>query len=243
MSKTVKRHEMSSFGGRLAFYRKKAKLTQHAFAEQLHTTRQLVAAWEKNERQSYTPYLKEICSLLNVDENLLLNGVSKENQVAASELGLTEESIKFLKGLKACDYYYPFTETDSDELNATSIGDGFVFDGYRRAYDAKEGGFYELRDYLRTDIEGGYPDEMFSIINLLLSTSTGWQILAMMYKFVSINFSESYVDGERVHFLRYNVNNAQKKETEIPTSLMKYALLQAISSKLEDLRTDYEGDK
>lgn len=243
MSKTVKRHEMSSFGGRLAFYREKAKLTQQDLAKELHTSRQLVLAWEKNERQSYAPYLKEICALLNVDESLLLNGVSRENQVAANELGLTEESIKFLKDLKACDYYYPFTETDSDELSATSVGDGIGFDGYARAYDANGNGFFELRDYLRADIEGGYPDEMFSIINLLLSTSTGKQILAMMYKFVSIDFSESYSDGERVHFLRYNVNNEKKKETEIPTRLMKYALLQAISSKLEDLRTDYEGDE
>lgn len=243
MANENKRHDMSTFGGRLAFFREKAGFTQQELAQEIFSTRQLVNAWERNKRFSYAEYLDKICHVLNVDESLLVNGVSEKNQVAATELGLSESSIEFLKGLKSCDYYYPFTETDSDELSATSIGDSFTFDGYRRAYDDKREGFFEVHDYLRTDIEGGYPDEMLHVINLLLSSNNGKQILAMIAKFVSIDFNESFVNGERVFDLSYNVNSSTRKETEIPTSLMKYAILQAISSKLEELRIEDEDGR
>lgn len=227
MANKNKRHDMSTFGGRLAFYREKAGLTQQGLAEEIFSTRQLVNAWEKNKRFSYTEYLDKICTALNVDESLLLNGVSKENQIAASELGLSEASIEFLKSLKG-DYYVPFVDTDSDEVDATGIDGSYLRDWNNRD------------ERLHILVEGGYPDELLRVINLLLASTDGKMILAMIAKFISINFNDAYVNGERCIEIEYNVNSEGRKKTTVDTSIMKYAILQAISSKLEDLRVEAE---
>jgi len=223
VAKKDKCYDLTTVGGRIKYCRDRAKLTQESFAKDIFATRQLVAAWENGNRDSYIGYLPKICEVLHCDESFILNGVDEKNQTVASSLGLTNDSINFLKTVKSNDYYVPFVSTDSDEFDATSVYDVLMFKNDRD---------------IPVEVEGGYPDEILLAVNSLLSYSNGQQLIAMIAKFLLIDFGQASVNGEYCYSLEYNTNSEKRKKTAISTAFMKNALLSAISSKLEDLKDD-----
>lgn len=216
----------NEIGKRLASYRKRKRMTQEELATKLNLSRSLVGQWETGKRDC--EYLSEVCRILDVDEGKILNDVSTPNQTLHYELGLSDDAIEFLKTVKNNDYYVPFTDTDDDELNGTSV--------YHWADSDTD-----TNDYV--GIEGAYPDEILLAINTLLSSSNGQQLIAMIAKFISIDFGQSYINNELCFDVEYNNEDAIRKKTRLPLTLMRYALLQAICSKLEEIKKDFaEGD-
>lgn len=203
------------------------RISQEEFAKKIGHSREQVAKWETGKQPLMPEQLDKIASFFGITIDKLVTDTDSKNRSVAEATGLSDGAIEFLKSLKG-DYYIPFVTTDSDELDATSIGENLWVKG---------------QNFVSVEVEGGYPDEMRYIINLLLSTANGKMILAMLYKFVTVDFDDAYNNNEPCYELSYNTYNKERKNTSIPVSLMRYAVLQAINSKLEELRHDVEGDE
>lgn len=228
MAKAYKRHDLLTFGGRLAFYREKAGFTQVKFAKELKVSRQLLASWERNIRNSYRPYLSEICKLLDVQENLLLNGVPLEDQNLADTLGLSHNALEQLK--------YAYSHRNISMLDAQ--------------YDTGFAGTVEG--------EGGSNSLLIKTVNLLLSTNCGVDILRSIGCFCFADFENAYpvsdevdssyesLDGfsglEPVSSLRFSLPDTPGGCT-VSADLLRFALLKDIEQQLSVLREnakDYE---
>ena len=227
MPKQRRRHDLLTFGGRLSFYRERAKYTQAQLAEEIHTTRQLVAAWERNDRNSYQPYLKKICALLNVEENVLLNGIPLKDQTVADELGLNSTSIDFLKLLTSSKDGSPVPVgwsdgwTQKEEILVTSP-------------DLEDG----------QGVEAVYPDEILETLNTLLGSVLGRQLLALCYKYVKTDFSSGVVRVPDDDFKEVvSVCNEAEfsslqngKRIIVPFSVLRFGLGQEILRVLDEIR-------
>ncbi len=233
MSKRSNRHDMSSVGGRLRKYREMAGYTQKALADELHTTRQLVAAWENGTRESYLQYMPEICKELNVDEAYILYGVKEENQTIHAELGLSDDAINYLKQLnnRQLDYQTSFVET-AEEM-APDIG--------------------KLKIPLDTPIiEGGTPAEVLFFLNWILSHEIGQDLLSLLSKYCTIDNSQGYVyDKTNNDIDSYPVeecdelyfrNHVGEGWTTINPAVLRYALIPAITDLLNSVRIEIQKE-
>ena len=215
-----------SIGQRITLYRKGKQLTATDLAEQVHVSQQLVDAWEHDKRVIQPQYIDDICSVLGVTSSELLRGVKPENETVFNTLGLSDESIEFLKSLQSRnhDHCVPFVETDDEPEDATNLL-GIIFpDGS-----------------IPVSLEAGWADELRYVINLLLSDSDGKMLLSLIYKFVTVRFENAVVDGKDCFELEYYYDDMNRKTT-IPVIYMRYALLQAINRKLEDLRNTVQEE-
>lgn len=219
MGKRDKSHDLTSFGGRLRFYRERLHLSQAELGEMIFTTRQNVSAWEKGERSNYAPYISALSKALGVDETTLITGLSEENQTIASDLGLCNAAIAELKRMKK------FSEGEHSAI----IEVDEMFSG-------------------EVDTEGFSPEENLQMINLLLSTGQGLELLSLLYRYCYVDFSSSYMKNERGEekpideLMFYNRNEPQGK-TIVSTSLMRYSLLKGIENLLEEMADNMKGDR
>ena len=229
MAKKRERHDLSTFGGRLSFFRERAGYTQVRLAEELHTTRQLVAAWERNDRNSYQPYLKEISAILNVEENVLLNGVPLKDQTVADELGLNSDSIDFLK------------------LLASSKDGSPVPVGWSDGWTKEEETLFTSPDLEDGQgVEAVYPDEILEITNTLLGSVLGRQLLALCYKFVKTDFSlgvvrvpdEDFKEVVSVCSEAEFTSLKNGKKILVPFSVLRFGLGQEILRVLDEIRKE-----
>ncbi len=72
--------DINTFCKKLKNLRKKAGLTQEKLAELVNVHEITIRRWELNERQPRMDELKKLAKALNVTEEELLNGDSKNNQ-------------------------------------------------------------------------------------------------------------------------------------------------------------------
>ena len=95
---------MNTMGERIAYYRKKKKMSQAAFAQAVGVGRSTVASWETNKRELQWYHRIKVCQVLDIDEGLILSEISTPNQTVAHDLGLTDDAIEALKKLvKDCN--------------------------------------------------------------------------------------------------------------------------------------------
>ena len=99
MPRNNKCRDLSTFGGRLAYYRNKAGFTQETFADELNQPRSVISDWENNKKHSYTHLMDKICGLLGVDENKLLTNYTADNETITKTIGLPDDCIEYLKTL------------------------------------------------------------------------------------------------------------------------------------------------
>lgn len=90
---------MNTVGKRLAYYRKRKKMSQQQLAKALLVSRSLVGQWETDKRTCEC--LPDVCRILEVDEGKILNDVSTPNQTLHADLGLSDEAIEFLKRMNS----------------------------------------------------------------------------------------------------------------------------------------------
>ena len=228
MTKKNKGYDMSSVGGRLKFFREKAKLTQLELGKEVHASRQLVAQWERNERDSYIGCIDDICKTLQIDAGILLYGVSNENQTVYEQLGLSNDSIEFLKKVNA-NKDVPFTDAI---YNADFVG---MVDG-----------------------EGNSNSLIIKTLNLILSTNCGYDMLQAIGNFCFGDFDkgfpvfdnetpvnkiapvDSFGDPIPAESIRFNVNGI-REGCNISMDLMKFALIKAIENYVSQLRENAKG--
>lgn len=221
----------NAIGKRIAKYRKQyrlngKRLSQESFGKQIGYSREQVAKWETGVQPLQPEQLDKIASFFGITIDKLVTDTDSDNRSVAEITGLSDASIEFLKTVNSY-YYVPFTDTDDDELDATSVYHWVDSDT-------------DTNDYV--GIEGAYPGELNLAINTLLSKPIGQQLIGMIAKFISIDFGQSYIHNELCFDVEYNNEDTKRKKTTLPLTLMRYALLQAICSKLEEIKKDlWEG--
>lgn len=212
-------------GEKLKRYRKQRNLLQEELGKKIGVSRQLIGFWENGTREIDKVYVKNLCETLNVDEGLLFGEVAVQNQTVASDLGLCNDSIDFLRSLASWQHEYPFPLTttidgwanEAEEITSTSPNFFGDFNG-------------------SCTVESVYPDEVLSAVNALLSTVEGRSVLAMIYKYISIDFFSGQTD--EIVF----TDTHSKRKTEIPLYALQYSLGNIIVSLLTDLRKGVQED-
>ena len=213
MPKKRNSHNLQTFGGRLRYYRERKGLSQAEFARQIFVSRPLVAAWEKDERDSYTSHLEDICRALGVSEMTLITGFSEENQALSSEIGLSEISINVLRDLTRNSALHPHYKAG---LNI----------------DESENGKPATENIIT-------PQETLEALNLLFETHNGWRLLSLIYRFCFSDFDHPTSNGQQVNAIEFqNRSSIPEGTTIINASLLRLATLKAIETELEDLRNN-----
>lgn len=98
---------MNTLGQRIAYYRKRAGLTQEELAEKCSVTPQAVSKWENDISSPDISLLPTISRLLNVSCDELLGAVSTAAQVVPEELRDFDKCLIKIRVLSA----------DGDEVN------------------------------------------------------------------------------------------------------------------------------
>ena len=82
MQETRKGHIVNDLGSRIAKQRKDLGMTQIEFAERMHVTRQTVSRWESGAAMPDIEKLGDIATILGVDCDYLLRGVTSRRSEA-----------------------------------------------------------------------------------------------------------------------------------------------------------------
>lgn len=113
----------SEIGERLASLRKSRNLTQNGLANLLFIQRGQIAKWEAGESVPKVEYVIKYADFFNTTCDYILRGISPENCTVMQEIGLSEESINYLKS-KMKTYPLPIRYIDyflSDHFKADTI--------------------------------------------------------------------------------------------------------------------------
>ena len=176
--------------------------------------------------------LIKIADFFDVSLDKLCTGTATENRTVVRDLGLTDNSVAFLQKVSSTD----------------GLIDNGMIDGYA---DNEITTVTSMDDWLDCGIgiEALYPHEIKSIVNTLLSTKQGRTLLALMYKYVHVDFSSGLVNGPDENFHDITTvcdeivfSSDQGTKTSVPVSLMRYSISQGIISVLDDLRENAKGD-
>lgn len=223
--------ETETVGRRIRQARKKKGFSQVEFAEKLgQVPRSVISEWENESKKSYMKYVDEICEVLEIDKMWLLTGIDSTNQ-AVADLGLTNESLAFLKALAAAEGDKPFPirwvdgYAPGEELYGTSPAKNFI------------------GDY---NVESIYPAEVLQLLNWLLSRTEGRELLSMMYAYLFIDEINSWLSvrspdyqTEKALFPIYAFDvilQDKNHQTLIEPELLFYAMKSIVDAKLDGIR-------
>lgn len=237
MARGSKRHSMSTFGGRLRFYRERAGLTQPMLAEKIHVSRQIIGQWENDERTSYKPYIADLSRVLGIDEQSLLIGTPIENQTVADELGLSNDVIMFLKAISKSEGDKPFPIR--------------WFDGY--APEEEINGTSPINVAGDYKIEAVYPSEILQLVNWLLSHTEGRELLSLLYRYLFTDERSCWLavrspdyQMEKTFYPSYEYDvilQDKTHQTLIEPELMVFAMKHAVDIKMNSIREEIKKER
>lgn len=153
--------------------------------------------------------IKEIADYFNVSTDKIYTGIEEKNRTIAADLGLSDEAIEQLKGLNSLE---------KGKHNAKVLIDESFFGG--------------------VESEGISPEESIIMINKLLTTNAGMNLLTLLYRYCCTDFSESYVDNEECTEITFKNDSHVDGETIVTASLMRFALYKGIENVIDDLRSN-----
>lgn len=226
--KTVSLDQLT-IGQRVSVYRNEKKLTQDELAKKLLVSQKLVNAWENNDRPIQPQYIDNICKVLNITSSELLRGKQAENETVIEALGLTDESIEYLK--------YINKNRDISLLDSQ----------------------YNIEFVGTFPVEGSSNLLIINTLNLILSTNCGRELLKAIGNYCYSDFENGYpifngktsynsiapVDssGDPIpaNSIRFNVLGV-REGCNIPLDVMRFALLRAIENHIDALRENAKGD-
>lgn len=104
-------------GKRIAELRKKTGLTQEELAKCLAVKRETVNQWENGVRQIKGPDIADLADALDTTCDYILRGIAAENVDIHRAIGLSDDSIKILKGAESASGY-----EDAADPNKIRIG-------------------------------------------------------------------------------------------------------------------------
>ena len=212
-------------------YKKNGKrLSQEQFAKKLGYSREQVAKWETGKQSLLPDQLNAIATFFGVSIDKLVTDTASENRSIASETGLTDDSIEYLKNINANrDVFFLDSVYDSDFV-------GMV------------------------DGEGNSNLLVLKTLNLILSTNCGCDLLQAIGNFCFGDFDNGFpifdeetpdnkiapVDSSGhlipADSIRFNVNGI-REGCNISMDLMKFALMKAVENYISVLRDIAKGDE
>lgn len=90
-------YSLQSIGDRIAEQRRKCNMTQQELADEIGVKREVVAYWERGNRDIKSEHIINLSIALNTSCDYLLRGVDTENIDIAKDTGLGNDAIKMIK--------------------------------------------------------------------------------------------------------------------------------------------------
>lgn len=221
-----------TLGERVSFFRNQNGMTQEALAKAISVSQKTVTSWERDTRDIPLNYLGVLCKTLNVTSSMLLRGVKEENETVYNTLGLTDETISYLKDLKSreSDYQESFVEisnTLSDNPDRLSVPED------------------------KPITEGGTTDEQLFIINWLLSHDRGRYLFSMIAKYCLTSMSQCWVCNPNENYDPEEPSDSMEECNEIyykkrigegwvlfNPAVLRYALIPSITDEINQIRNE-----
>lgn len=156
-------YSLQSIGDRIAEQRRKCNMTQQELADEIGVKREVVAYWERGNRDIKSEHIINLSIALNTSCDYLLRGVDTENIDIAKSTGLDNDSIEMIKKLTFANTFYAIDLNKA--LNDFIGSNGFVpfvilFAGCKVKIDSFNEAIEKLRnEFIR--FEETPPDDLF----------------------------------------------------------------------------------
>ena len=174
----------------------------------------------------------DLAEYFGVSTDRILTGSEEKNRTVARELGLSDDAISYLKGIKAHehDYQASFVDASKDYIYDTEV--------CKVQPD-------------KPITEGGSTDEVLFILNWILSHKSGQNLLSLISKYCLVDGSQGwkfagYIDSD-FPFIEcdevYYKNRVGEGYTMFNPAVLRYALIPAITDQVNTMRDEIlKGD-